>query len=89
MSTLEMGRGQGNWGANLALWALYFAFTPVRLAFHVEDNARLLTDTLRRMVGQIKADRALFLIVLRDLTQRGAAYDAMLDRVFPPGEERS
>lgn len=67
MSTLELGRGQGHWGANLALWALYFAFAPVRLAFHVEDNVRLLADTLRGMVMEVKADRALFLLVLRDM----------------------
>jgi hypothetical protein len=67
MSTLELGKGQGVWGANLALWVLYFAFTPVRIALRLEDNLHLVVDTVRGMVGQIKTDKELFVLVLRDV----------------------
>lgn len=79
MSTLEIGKGQGTWGANLTLWALYLAFAPVRLAVRVEN-------AVHGVIGRIKEDQALFVLALRDIAT-GRSYGEVLDVAFPPEEK--
>lgn len=76
MSTLEIGKGQGTWGANLTLWALYLAFAPVRLAVRVEA-------AVHGVIDRIKEDQALFVLALRGSRK----YEELLDIVFPMDEE--